>query len=69
MGSRACGGPREYVVYCSATTDSEVLAFKLEKLRSAEVEDNEKAGMMSTCEMRLPPELGVRGGRCVAVGR
>ena len=69
MGSRACGGPREYVVYCAASTDSAALAVALEHLRRAEIEYNEKSGAIGTCEMRLPPELALRGGRCTATGK
>ena len=64
VGWRACGGPRTYLVYCAATTDTSALHRKLEELKRAETEYNERTGMVSTCEMRLPPSVGLEGGRC-----
>ena len=64
VGWRGCGGPRTYVAYCAATTDSVALFRKLDELKAAETAYNEKAGMLSTCEMRLPPAVTVQEGRC-----
>ena len=61
-----CGGPRSYVVYCPASTDTVALLRKLEELKRAEIEYNEREGVVSTCEMRLPPGVTVQGGSCVA---
>lgn len=66
LGSRPCGGPREYLVYCAATTDSAALFAKLAELARAEEAINRDSGTMSTCEYRLPPNATVQGGRCVA---
>jgi hypothetical protein len=66
VGSRGCGGPRTYIAYCAATTDSAALFRKLDELKAAETAYNERAGMLSTCEMRLPPPVAVQGGRCTA---
>jgi hypothetical protein len=64
VGWRGCGGPRTYVVYCAATTDSVALYSKLDSLREAEMTYNQKNGLASTCEMRMPPIVDARGGRC-----
>lgn len=69
VGSRACGGPRDYVVYCAATTDTATLLRTLEDLGRAEAGLNERSGAVSTCEMRLPPSVGLQGGRCAAVAQ
>jgi hypothetical protein len=66
VGSRGCGGPRDYLVYCPATTDTTALLRKLDELARVESAHNEREGVISTCEMRLPPSLSVSGGRCVA---
>ena len=66
VGWRGCGGPRSYVVYCPASTDTVALLRKLEELKRAEMEYNEREGVVSTCEMRLPPGVTVEGGNCVA---
>ena len=59
VGWRACGGPRSYVVYCRASTDTVALLRKLDELKRAEMEYNDREGVVSTCEMRTPP--GVTG--------
>ena len=66
VGERPCGGPRDYIVYCARTTDSAALYRKLAELRQVEIELNKKSGALSTCEFRLPPEIGVSGGSCRA---
>jgi hypothetical protein len=65
VGERACGGPRDYVVYCATSTDETALLAVVDSLKDAEMRLNEATGAVSTCEMRLPPEMGVEGGRCV----
>ena len=64
VGNRPCGGPREYLAYCAATTDSAALFRKLDELARAEEEHNRAAGLISTCEFRTPPVPAVVGGRC-----
>jgi hypothetical protein len=64
VGDRPCGGPREYLVYCSLTTDSAALFRKLGELAAAEKAFNAQSGMMSTCEFRMPPAVGLSAGRC-----
>lgn len=66
IGWRGCGGPRAYLVYCPATTDTIALMRKLEELKRAETAYNEREGVVSTCEMRMPPSVTVQGGSCVA---
>ena len=66
VGVRGCGGPRDYAVYCAATTDTVALFGKLGELERAEAQLNERTGAVSTCEMRLPPSVGLQGGSCAA---
>jgi hypothetical protein len=66
VGSRGCGGPRDYLVYCPATTDTAALRRKLDELGRIESAYNEREGVVSTCQMRLPPAVSLSGGRCVA---
>ena len=66
VGSRACGGPRYYLVYCARTTDSAALFRKLDEVARAERAYNEKYQMMSTCEFRMPPAVALQGGACTA---
>ena len=67
VGSRPCGGPREYIVYCATATDSAALFRTLDELARVEQEYNEKTGAVSTCEFRLPPETELTGNACRAV--
>jgi len=64
MGWRGCGGPRTYVVYCAATTDTVALFRKLKELENAERAYNVSSGMMSTCEYRMPPGVKLDGRSC-----
>jgi len=64
VGWRGCGGPRTYVVYCAATTDTVALLRKLDELKQAEMDYNERTSVISTCEMRMPPKVTVSGGTC-----
>ena len=64
VGSRACGGPRYYLVYCSRTTDSAALFRKLDAVAAAEREFNVRYHIVSTCEFRMPPRVAVNGGSC-----
>ncbi|HEX6748971.1 MAG TPA: hypothetical protein VF092_16860 [Longimicrobium sp.] len=66
VGSRPCGGPREYIVYCAARTDSAALFAKLAELARAEDAYNRANQLASTCEMRMPPNVTLSGGRCTA---
>jgi hypothetical protein len=64
VGWRSCGGPRAYLVYCAATTDTVALFRKLAELEAAEKEYNLKSGLMSSCIMREPPRVSLRGRSC-----
>ena len=66
VGSRACGGPRYYIPYCAKTTDSVALYGKLDEVARAEQAYNKKHNVMSTCEFRMPPTVGVVAGSCAA---
>lgn len=68
LGERACGGPRDYVVYCAATTDETALLAVVDSLKNAETQLNAATGAVSTCEFRMPPDLTVDAGKCGAVG-
>ncbi len=66
VGSRACGGPRYYIPYCPASTDSAAFFRKLDQVAEAERAYNVKHQLASTCEMRMPPDLTLSGGACAA---
>jgi hypothetical protein len=64
VGSRACGGPRYYLVYCSRTTDSAALFAKIAAVSDAERQYNVNYKIVSTCEFQLPPTVALSGGSC-----
>jgi hypothetical protein len=66
VGSKACGGPRYYLVYCPRTTDSTALFRKLDAVAVAERAYNTRYKIVSTCEYRLPPQVVLNGGSCQA---
>jgi hypothetical protein len=65
VGSRACGGPRYYLVYCAQSTDSAALFRKLDAVAAAEREYNQRYNLVSTCEFRMPPNVGLVAGSCL----
>lgn len=67
IGVKACGGPRDYIAFCAATTDTVALFRKLAELARAEREYNEKYGVMSTCELRTEPNVALVGRSCRAM--
>lgn len=66
VGNRACGGPRYYIAYCAATTDSAALFNKLKQVSAAEDAYNKKYNLVSTCEFRMPPDVALANGVCTA---
>lgn len=69
VGNRACGGPRYYIAYCAATTDSAALFRKLAEVAAAEDAYNRKYQIVSTCEFRMPGALTLSGGECRTSGQ
>lgn len=68
-GSRGCGGPSEYIVYCPARTDVARLTAVLAQLERTEKAYNVAHQVGSTCEMREPPTVTLENGRCAALVR
>jgi hypothetical protein len=67
VGSRACGGPRYYIIYCVQSTDSAALFRKLDAVAAAEREYNTRYQLVSTCEFRMPPNVALVAGSCQQV--
>lgn len=66
FGHKACGGPREFIAYCSRTTDTKALREKLEALEKAEREWQAEAGIKSTCGLTRKPRPQWVDGECRA---
>lgn len=66
IGVRGCGGPRDFIVYCAAATDSAELYRRIAVADSAEAAYNKEHSVISTCELRMPPAVEARNGSCMA---
>jgi hypothetical protein len=64
VGVKACGGPRDYLVYCSATTDEDALLKALSRLQKSEQQYNDQCGIMSTCIFVAEPQVELVNGVC-----
>lgn len=67
VGVRACGGPRDYVVYCAESTNEGALLRALDRLARREERFNRQCDVFSTCIFISPPEVELVGGVCQAV--
>jgi hypothetical protein len=66
VGAKACGGPRYWITWCPATTDSVALFRKLDELHAAEQNFNQVHGVISDCSIVGPPTPVVSAGVCKA---
>ena len=69
LGAKPCGGPWEYLVYCSVTTDSSALYRHLDHVRQYEDSLNTRYGRASTCELVMAPPVVLEGNTCRAANR
>lgn len=67
VGSRACGGPRYYLTFCAASTDTVRLFRLLSQISGMETAYNTKWQLASTCEFRMAPGVRLSGGVCQEV--
>ena len=66
FGHKACGGPREFIAYCTRTTDTKALQAKLQALEEAERAWQVEAGIKSTCGLTRKPRPRWENGVCRA---
>jgi len=62
---KPCGGPWEFLVYCSSEVDSVRLVELVNEYNQFEEELNNKYGRTSDCSVPPEPQLGYIGGHCV----
>lgn len=63
-GAKPCGGPKRYLVYSIAQTDSTALIAIVSKYNAREAEMNKLLGRKSDCNVVARPQLRVVNGRC-----
>ena len=66
FGSKPCGGPWEYVVYCASEIDEEAFLAKVAEYNTAEEEYNLLHGIASDCSEAIDPGAMLVDGVCVA---
>lgn len=66
VGAKACGGPRYWITWCPASTDSVALFQKLDELHATEQKFNQDHGVISDCSVVAPPTPTVSAGVCEA---
>ncbi|WP_462156761.1 hypothetical protein [Pseudoalteromonas sp. GB56] len=67
VGSRACGGANEYVVYSTKTTEAAQVEQLAQKLTAQEHQYNLTSGMMSICQHLVRPATQCQESQCVKV--
>lgn len=67
VGAQACGGPRDYVVYCSAAPGENELLRALKRLEQREERFNRQCDVISICIFVAEPQIELVDGECRAV--
>lgn len=65
VGSKACGGPENYIAWSSKNSDGAQLKALVEQHAAARRADDKRLGMMSTCSIVSDPGATCRAGSCV----
>lgn len=67
VGARPCGGPEQYLLYSTLHTDEKMLSYTNERYQKLKKQQNEKLGLISTCQMLMPPASACIENKC-AIG-
>lgn len=65
VGSKACGGPENYIAWSSKNSDGAQLKALVEQHAAARRDDDKRLGMMSTCSVVSDPGASCRAGVCI----
>jgi hypothetical protein len=66
MGSKACGGPTNYIIYSLSETDEKVLSEKIKQYTDFQKELNIKYNRTSDCLFLSPPTVDCLNGVCAS---
>jgi hypothetical protein len=66
MGSKACGGPTNYIIYSLSKTDEKVLSEKIKQYTDLQKELNIKYNRVSDCKFEIPPRVDCLNGVCTS---
>ncbi len=64
VGHRPCGGPEQYLVYSSQTTDEKLLAITSERYKKLKQEQQQRLGLRSTCQIMPQPVAACQQQQC-----
>ncbi len=67
LGSKPCGGPSEFLVYCASGTDEKALDAKAKQASEAEKAKNAKEQTMGICTVLAAPKVKLENGQCTLV--
>jgi hypothetical protein len=67
IGAKPCGGPWNHLVYSSSSTDEARLRTLIEQFNHRQAYLNRRLGKVSTCDVTMPPRVGLEGSYCVVV--
>ncbi|MFY8275263.1 hypothetical protein AAEU32_14140 [Pseudoalteromonas sp. SSDWG2] len=67
VGSRACGGPNDYIVYSSKTADANEVQKLADQITASEAQFNAATGMVSICEHLSRPATQCQQNQCTKV--
>jgi hypothetical protein len=67
FGAKACGGPKEFLIYNSSQVDESLLIEKVRTFNKLQEEFNKKSGIFSDCMVVIQPLVGCVDGNCSVV--
>ena len=65
VGARPCGGPEAYMLYSTGQTDEKMLQYTAERYQQLKRKQNDKLGLVSTCQMLMAPMASCQQSQCV----
>lgn len=64
VGHRPCGGPEQYIVYSSKSTDEKLLAITNDRYKKLKQEQQQRLGLRSTCQLVPEPVAACQQQQC-----
>lgn len=64
VGHRPCGGPEQYMVYSSKSTDEKLLAITNDRYKKLKQEQQQRLGLRSNCQLVPEPVAACQQQQC-----
>lgn len=65
VGKRACGGAEQFLPYSVVETDQKLLQYTQERYSKLKSEQQQRLGVVSTCQMLPEPTAACEANQCV----